>query len=231
MNQPRIFISYSHEDEEWLSDLLDYLEIAFEEYAFELFTDKQIEPGEDWEQRIREAIEKATIAILLVSVKSLRSDYIRRMEIPYLQEKALPIIPIIVRPCPWEQLSWLKAMKVLPKDGQPLAGRGQYEIEREMSEIASTLVKTLYPDAGQYGARRREDRQSTIARRRSPEYHGDVGVRSSLVDSGGGQDQGWPLIQSGMLDRNAATVAGVKRKEKTARDASSIGFRKSLHHQ
>ncbi len=178
MSRPCIFISYSHDDHKWLEELRDYLYVAFEEFDCELFTDKDIEPGEHWEEEIVEAMEKATVAILLVSVNSLTSKYIRQHEIPYLQTRELPIIPVILRPCPWKGLTWLKSLKVLPSDGQPLAGREQYEIEQQMTEIASTLVKTLYADAGQHSAARRGDRQ-WVSSRSIPRDSGIEGLETS----------------------------------------------------
>ncbi len=159
MTKPTIFISYSHEDEEWLTELREMLDVAFEDYDTSVLTDKDIVPGENWEDQLNEAMAKATLAILLVSVKSLRSEFIRKKEIPYLMvERQIPVIPIIIRPCPWQHQSWLNQLQVLPKDGKPLAGRGKYEIEDEMTKIASLLVKMLYPDTFQKSSPLRGDR-------------------------------------------------------------------------
>lgn len=175
MAKPTIFISYSHRDKEILDELLKYLGVALEEYGTDLWTDQGIPAGGQWNEDIYEAMEKATLVILLVSVDSLRSDYIRKKELPFLmEERKLPVIPIIVRQCPWKHLSWLSRLQVLPADGRPLTGRDKYDIEEEMTSIAGAIVKAIKPQTGAV-TQHRSDRSS----RRAPP---PSGPRPTLTD-------------------------------------------------
>lgn len=158
MSKPLIFICYCREDGEWLHRLHPFIKIALGEV--ELFTDQDIEPGERWETRIREQIERADIAILLLSIDALTSDFIWRVEIPLFQhfqrERGLRIIPILLRPCPYTQVDWLRDLQVWPADGRALAGREN--IEEEMTNIALRLVKLVEPGPGLRAVPPRTDR-------------------------------------------------------------------------
>jgi len=68
MRKPLIFICYSHKDKESLDQLLRFITIALGDTEHRLFSDQDIEPGEWWERRIREQIEQADIALLLLSI-------------------------------------------------------------------------------------------------------------------------------------------------------------------
>jgi hypothetical protein len=71
MNKPTIFISYSHLDEEWKDRLLRHLAVSQKQGHLELWHDRLIGAGEDWERRIQAAMDAASVAILLLSVNSL----------------------------------------------------------------------------------------------------------------------------------------------------------------
>jgi hypothetical protein len=150
MSKPCIFICYSHEDGPWLDRLLPFIRLALEECEHNLFTDKDIKPGERWEARIREEIAQATVALLLISIDALKSDFIRRIEIPlfqqFKQERDLQIIPILVRSCPYQRVSWLRELQMLPGQGQTLAGRDKSgELDDAMTEIALKIVQLVDP--------------------------------------------------------------------------------------
>lgn len=178
MSKPLIFICYCREDGEWLRQLRPFIEVALSEV--ELFSDQDIEPGERWETRIREQIERADMAILLLSIDALKSVFIRNVEIPLFQhfqrERGLRIIPILLRPCPYIQVDWLKDLQVLPADGEPLAGRGRENVEKEMTHIALRLVNIVQPGPGLQAVPERPDRPYL-----EPPYAGPKGLRP-IVD-------------------------------------------------
>jgi predicted nucleotide-binding protein len=71
-----VFISYSHTDIEWLKRLQIHLKPLEREGAIELWSDEKIQPGSKWREEIRDAIKKARVAVLLVSVDFIASEYI-----------------------------------------------------------------------------------------------------------------------------------------------------------
>ena len=98
MQRPKVFISYSHKDERWKDRLTTHLAVLSKQQLLEFWDDRKISAGEDWYSKIQQAIEAASIAVLLVSANSLSSDFILSEEVRYLLERrdkeGLPVFPI-----------------------------------------------------------------------------------------------------------------------------------------
>jgi hypothetical protein len=101
---PTVFISYSHRDEEWKDRLLIQFGVLQQQSILELWHDRRIGAGAEWYQEIRQAMDAADIAVLLISADFLTSPFILQEEVARLmtrrQQEGFPIVPILVRPCP-----------------------------------------------------------------------------------------------------------------------------------
>lgn len=142
-----IFISYSHKDENWKELVVKFLRALGNENLL-VWDDRQIPTGSVWLQEIKDAILRADIAVLLISVDFLTSRFIMETEIPELlnrrQEEGLRIIPFIIRSCPWRQVDWLSQIQALPKDGRPLIQSGsESAIEAELTVLAEEVWRLL----------------------------------------------------------------------------------------
>ena len=84
MPRNRVFISYSHKDEEFLQAFRVHLKPWEDKNLLELWSDKKIELSQDWHQEIQDALESTAAAVLLISPDFLASDYIRDHELPLL---------------------------------------------------------------------------------------------------------------------------------------------------
>jgi hypothetical protein len=84
----RIFVSYAHEDEAWREALFRNA-IDTPDGVHPAWTDDRIEPGSIWDDAIDQALQQATVAILLVSRHFLESVYISRKELPALLHRRL----------------------------------------------------------------------------------------------------------------------------------------------
>jgi hypothetical protein len=95
----------------WKDRLLTQLGVLQQQSILELWHDRRIGAGVDWYQEICKAIEAANVAVLLILAHFLTSSFILREEVSRLltrrQQEGLPIIPILVTPCPWEEVPWL----------------------------------------------------------------------------------------------------------------------------
>ena len=87
--KPRVsvFISYSHANQEWFLELLPFLKSLARRNQLACRHDQQLEPGEDFEARIRQFIAEARFAVLLVTQQFLDSDFISDIELPLILEK------------------------------------------------------------------------------------------------------------------------------------------------
>src|SRR5262245_5121414 len=84
-SQPKhsIFISYARKDNEssapeqrWLDRLLEHLTPLELQGEMTIWSDKEVEIGEDWHGKIQAQLRTAKVAVLLVSSAFLASKYI-----------------------------------------------------------------------------------------------------------------------------------------------------------
>ncbi|HEU0175582.1 MAG TPA: toll/interleukin-1 receptor domain-containing protein [Blastocatellia bacterium] len=100
MSVPTVFISYSHLDEPWKDRLVKHLGIAEKQGLLQTWNDRKLIGGDDWFAEIINAIERGSVAVVLVSHNSLTSGFILSEEVPRMlaQHKlqASRFYPIVV---------------------------------------------------------------------------------------------------------------------------------------
>lgn len=144
MSKPVIFISYCHKDETWKDRIVSHIGVLQQEGLLNIWDDRRIEGGEDWYPEIQKAIDAASVAILLVSADFLNSKFILDEEVPRIMEsrekKGLRIFPVVLKPCAWKRVKWLARMNLRPKDGKPISGGTEFQIDADMAAIAEEIV-------------------------------------------------------------------------------------------
>jgi hypothetical protein len=144
MSKTKIFISYHHKDEMWKDRLVSHLKVLELEGGVEVWDDRQLESGSNWIKTIKENLIEANIAVLLISADFLTSVFIRNEEIPVLlnrrKEEGIVVFPIILKPCAWVKVEWLRKIQVYPKDGRPLSKGSAFEIDHALAEITMKLA-------------------------------------------------------------------------------------------
>ncbi len=78
----KIFISYSHKDEEWKERVNMHLQVFQLKGSWRTWDDRQIKEGTKWEKEITNQLQSAHAAILLITTDFLISDFIRNKEVP-----------------------------------------------------------------------------------------------------------------------------------------------------
>jgi hypothetical protein len=63
----RIFISYAHEDANWVGEFERMFAPACAQRHIEVWSDKSIVVGEEWSTKIQQALGSAQVGLLLVS--------------------------------------------------------------------------------------------------------------------------------------------------------------------
>jgi len=99
-DMPSIFICYSHQDKGWRDRLLKFLEPLNDEEEI-VWSDLDIQPGDIWDEKIKDSLSQVTIAMVLVSQDLLNSRYVKNEELPRIlkrrEEEGVLIIPIFLR--------------------------------------------------------------------------------------------------------------------------------------
>ena len=116
----RVFISYSHKDEELKDELLKHLR---RDRLINCWHDRKISGGTEWAGKIDENLNAAHIVLLLISVDFLDSDYCYGVEMARALERhdagKARVIPILLRPVDWSGCSFAK-LQAFPRDNMPV---------------------------------------------------------------------------------------------------------------
>lgn len=120
----KVFISYSHKDEEAMKELDKFLGPLERKGEISIWTDRNILPGQNWKAEILNELESADLTLLLVSANFLDSNFIHDEEIPRAfkrrEEAGKHVVPIILNYCLWD-ITDLGSLQAIPKDGRPIA--------------------------------------------------------------------------------------------------------------
>ena len=145
--RPSVFISYSHKDERWKDLFVTQMGVLEKEGLLDVWVDTRIGVGEDWQPRIEHALNRCSVAVLLVTANFLTSDFILREEIPRLLQRrateGVRVFPIIVMPCPWKKVGWLSRMQVRPKNGVPVGKGSKFQQTEKIAAIAEEVADII----------------------------------------------------------------------------------------
>lgn len=144
----KVFISYAHEDEVQFKDkFLNMLGGLQRRGLIDAWEDRQIRPGDDWYAEIQKAMHACDMAVLLISDDFINSRFINEEEVPKLlkrrQSEGMRVVPIIIRPCPWDLEPMFRGLQALPKDGKPVITFPNDNGERDQAwtDVAKELAK------------------------------------------------------------------------------------------
>lgn len=144
MSLPTIFISYSQQDKLWRERLVTQLTVLKQEGILDSWDECCIEAGADSVAETEQAIQRACVAIILISADYLTSDAIRRDQIFRLlarrEKENLRVVPLIVRPCALDQVKWLAGIQPRPKDRRPLSRRSEERAEEDLADLVREVA-------------------------------------------------------------------------------------------
>lgn len=191
---PQIFVSYSHKDEKWLKRIQVHLKPLVKRGEFTLWSDEVIVPGEDWRQKIGDALTSAGAAILLVTADFLGSSFITENELPPLLQKAqgqgVKILWVAVSPCMYN-LEQFSKYQALNEPQRPLGSMRRPKQEEELKRIATKIGEVLRESSGvQETIRRTYNREAALKQAlqrvtQPPLIHGSKYTRNDIVTTHG----------------------------------------------
>ncbi|MDU3117332.1 MAG: toll/interleukin-1 receptor domain-containing protein [Clostridioides difficile] len=143
-DKKKVFLSYSHVDESFKEKLEKQLSPLIRNKKIESWNDRNIDAGSRLDDEIKKNLEEADIIILLVSDDFIASNYCYETEMTNAMDREqrgeCKIMPIIVRPCLWEETP-LKDYLLMPKDGKAITLYLNQDIA--YLEIVTALKKLL----------------------------------------------------------------------------------------
>src|SRR5258708_36181350 len=98
----KVFFCYAREDEALLNRLKKHLRLLQRKELIDVWYDREISAGSDWEQEIKQHLNDAQIIFLLVSPDFMNADYCYSIEMQQALERhkrgESKVIPVILRP-------------------------------------------------------------------------------------------------------------------------------------
>lgn len=142
-----VFVSYSHADVRWLERLRVHLKPLERQGALALWDDTRIKPGSRWREEIRNALEHARVAVLLVTADFLASDFITTNELPPLlraaRKRGTLILPVIINHCRFEQTEGLSEFQAVNCPSKPLVAFRSARREELFRDLSRSIEEAL----------------------------------------------------------------------------------------
>lgn len=142
----KIFFCYAREDEELLNKLKAHLKPLQRKGLIDVWYDRDISAGTEWEQQIKEQLNSAQIILLLVSPDFMNSDYCYGIEMQRAIQRhergEARVIPIILRPVLWKVAPFSK-IQSLPKDGKPIVSRDWHSQDEAFLVVVEHIQTTI----------------------------------------------------------------------------------------
>ena len=147
MERTKVFLSYSHKDEDWKHRLYTQLCVLEQQGLLELWCDRDIEAGREWEEEINRNLLSAKIAVLVISANFLASKFVVNEEVPRLlrqhEATGMRVIPVLLKNCVWEAVPWLERLEMLPRDRIPVAELPESKIDGALAGVAREIFVRL----------------------------------------------------------------------------------------
>jgi hypothetical protein len=142
----KIFFCYAHEDELLLNKLKSQLTPLQRQGLIDVWHDREISAGDEWEREIDEHLNAAQIILLLVSPDFMASDYCSSIEMKRAMERhergEARVIPVILHPIYWRR-SLFGKLQALPTDSKPVMDRYWHNLDEAFFDVAEASVKPL----------------------------------------------------------------------------------------
>jgi uncharacterized protein (DUF924 family) len=162
-----IFICYAHEDEEYRKSLEKQLRVLKRQHFINVWHDREIVPGMEWQREIDSHLNTAEVILLLISPDFMDSDYCYGIEMVRAMERhecgETQVIPIIIRHVYWEKAPFGK-LQALPKDGVPVTDQRWHSLDIAFFDVAEGIRKVIETIQEEQKRKAEEERQRKTQR-------------------------------------------------------------------
>lgn len=149
--KPSVVLSYAPGDSIWRDRLCDQLRVLERTGTIETWDDRRVAAGAVQQSEVLAAIDRASIAVLLITAGYLGDDFMQDVLVPRILERqqnhGLRVVPVLVRPCLWKTFPWLRSLRVLPGVDCFVSLEPENEIDARLARVAEE-VSHLVRDPG-----------------------------------------------------------------------------------
>src|SRR5579883_1901389 len=142
----KLFCCYAREDEALLLKLKNHLLPLQRQRLIEFWHDREILPGQEWQEQITRKLNDADLILLLVSPDFMASDYCYGIEMQRALERHVRgecvVIPVILRPVYWHGEP-LGSLQALPTDGKPITGPDWHTLDSAFYDVVSEIHRVI----------------------------------------------------------------------------------------
>ena len=160
-----IFLCYAREDEALRQGLEKHLRVLRRQGIINLWHDRSISAGTEWEREIDNHLNTARIILLLISPDFLDSDYCYSIEMKRAMERhergEACVIPIILRPVYWHKTPFGK-LQALPTDGKPIVSSKWFTQDEALFDAAEGIRTAVEDIVAKEEAKQRVDKGNTL---------------------------------------------------------------------
>jgi hypothetical protein len=113
----------------------------------DVWSDVKLKVGDRWKIEIKQALERAAVAILLISADYLASDFVADNELPPLLKAAesagVTILPIILKPCAFASIDSLSQFQAVNDPKTPIISMNEADREHHWLRISQSARDAL----------------------------------------------------------------------------------------
>jgi hypothetical protein len=143
-----VFISYAHQDREFVDELVTHLAGFHKKKYIKTFCDYMIDPGSDWRNMILESLKEADIVLLLLSSDFLASlECWKEMKIALSRRHKATVISIVIRHVDLDDDLLLTRRQMLPFGREPVANGSRADRDEAWSHITNYITEVAKREA------------------------------------------------------------------------------------
>ena len=145
-NRSNIFVSYSHQDRDWMLKMKNYLKTLERFEGIKAWDDHSIKAGDEWNKEIDKALLTTKVAVFLVTQSFLASEFIQEKEMGYFLEiskkEKVPIIWVAVSSSLYERTP-LKDIQCANDPENPLDLQSDGEQNATLTNISKQIIQKM----------------------------------------------------------------------------------------
>lgn len=211
LNPIKIFYCYAHEDRALRDELEKHLGALKRSGRITTWYDREIAPGDEWENKIHERLNTADMVLLLVSPDFIDSDYCWGIEMQRAlarrQSEQIAVLPIILRPVFWKGTP-IATLQLLPSEGKAITAWSDRDAAFE--DVANGIYEVVEALHMQRARKAEEERQ---AREEQARREAEMNARRLEEDM---------ARRAAWAERVARAESGRRRAKREQQDATNL---------